>query len=163
MTPGPPPTYVAWGSASHEPVPRFHALFTDTSIPEFTDAFPDSMPFLYVRAAGGNTANVSISGAPNQTGGASSGNDHAVWNPAQLAPYAFPASADATGAQIPGDAYTGAIDPDVKSDFASPHYYFTQGADHLTPRQRSQYLLIAAGKDRKYMTHDDRINGSPAQ
>lgn len=168
VTATPSPAYVAWGDPVHDPAPRFHKLYTDTKVPEFMDAFPDAMPILYLRAAGGNTAAVSIPGAPTQTGGVSAAKDPTVWDPTQLQAYPFPASAEGTQATITtSDDYAGnggpPLDPDVKRAFDKPHYYFTQGADHLTPRQRGGYMLIVAGKDRKYMTGDDRINGSPVQ
>lgn len=150
--------WLPWSDSAHNPAVAHSALYHDTPIPEFTDAFPDPMPILYVRAMGGNSATVSIPGAPTQTGAASTAADKAVWDSGQLQAYPFPAVDTQNGQQ-----YSSAPDADTLSDFPKPYYYFTQGADHLTPRQRGGYLLIVAGKDRKYMTHDDRINGSPAQ
>jgi type II secretory pathway pseudopilin PulG len=152
------PPWLPWSDSNHNPPVAHSSLYKDTAVPEFTDAFPDAMPILYVRAAGGNSATLAINGAPTQTGTTATGADKPVWNPGQLQAYPFPAID-----KLDGTKYNGTPAGDVQLDFPKPYYYFTQGADHLTPRQRGGYLLIVAGKDRQYMTRDDRINGSPVQ
>jgi prepilin-type N-terminal cleavage/methylation domain-containing protein len=155
------PPWTAWNGLQIQNA----SLYTDTVLPEFVDSFPDPLPILYLRAQSHTAAAKAV---PGQTGtlptGVSATSTAYVWDPSMLQPYIFPAVPDGAtaAAGISNDQYTGTVYPQVQSDFPVPHYYFTQ-SDHVTPLSKGGYMLIVAGKDRKFMTRDDRINGSPVQ
>lgn len=159
QTSGPP--WTAWNGLQVQNA----SLYADTVVPELVDAFPDPLPILYLRAQSHTAAAKAV---PGQTGtlppGVSGTSPAYVWDPSMLQAYVFPAVPDGAtaAAGISNDQYTGTVYPQVQSDFPVPHYYFTQ-SDHVTPSGKGTYMLIVAGKDRKFMTRDDRINGSPVQ
>jgi len=162
--------WVAWNDPNH-PGDHFanQNLFSDSPIPEFTDAYPDPMPILYIRAKLGATG--SIENAPATSGKVTAQN--AAYDPNQLVPYVCPASAPGASSVslIVADAFTNqpAVDPQVIADFyqptatpaITPANYFGQFTSPAVPRFKG-YLLITAGPDRKYMTRDDSINNGSA-
>lgn len=162
--------WVSWADPNHpgDPVAN-HSLYSDDAIPEYTDAYPDAMPILYVRAVTGVSG--SIIGASDGTNTVAQGN--AAFDPTQLQPYVFP-SVDPTSGQtspagITNNQFSGTPDPQVLADFnqltgsppITPANYFGQYTAPFKPRHNG-YLLITAGPDRKYMTHDDTINNGSA-
>jgi prepilin-type N-terminal cleavage/methylation domain-containing protein len=161
----------SWKDApAGEQIPN-QSLFADNVIPEYVDAYPDAMPILYMRAVQGVSG--SIEGAPDgSASGVTAAN--AAYDPSQLQVYVFPAPDNSMGSpstvQITKNGLTGGTaDPQVVADFAnptgtpptSPANYFGQYTAPAKPRSNS-YLLITAGPDRKYMTHDDTINNGSA-
>jgi hypothetical protein len=146
------------------------------SVPEFTDAYPDALPILYMRAV--PSANGSIVGAQDPTTTANPNPTavvvgNAAYDPSQLQPYLFPAFIGVNLAQAAigstsqgygqGPPYNGTPDSQVTHDFPYPQYYFGLANSPSQPRSKGGYLLITAGPDRKFLTADDSINGSRAQ
>lgn len=161
----------AWNDSAHpgDRLPNQN-LFGDDVIPEYVDAYADAMPILYMRAVQGVTG--SIIGASDGTNTVAAGN--AAYDPTQLQVYVFPAPDNSMGSPsavtITNNGFTGgAADQQVLADFANPTAtppttpanYFGQYTAPFKPRNNS-YLLITAGPDRKYMTHDDTINNGSA-
>jgi prepilin-type N-terminal cleavage/methylation domain-containing protein len=99
-------------------------------VPEFTDRFPDAMPILYLRANAGNNGVVSLDNTTQ-------------YNASLLAPYNFTVNTTTD--------FTAGSDQGLTDYFANP-------AAAGTPRQKDGYILITAGKDRKYGTKDDITN-----
>ena len=172
--------WVPWSNSSHPNGPvQYASMYADTFVPEFTDAYPDALPILYLRAVPG--ASGSIVGAEDTTN--TNGVVNASYDPSQLQPYLFPAfvgvgsgqAAIGTMPQIPipgppmvypGPPYNtaaGTPDSQVLHDFPNPQFYFGLANSPSQPRSKGGYLLITAGPDRKFLTADDSINGSRAQ
>jgi prepilin-type N-terminal cleavage/methylation domain-containing protein len=155
--------WVAWNDPAHgvdSAIPHQN-LFQDTAIPEFTDAYPDAMPILYIRSTSGSG---SIEGA--SYAGSTVKKASAAYDPSQLQLYVFPSVIDTATATVAISNNTIAVnaDPQVYTDFQStvapittPANYFGQYTAPTVPRNKG-YLLITAGPDRKYMTHDDTVN-----
>jgi prepilin-type N-terminal cleavage/methylation domain-containing protein len=112
-------------------------LWGDTAIPEFQDAFPDALPILYQRAS--KTAGYSI--AP-----------FALYQFASADPTQFKQNTGGGGALA---EYFG--DPSSATGTAPSVQWARQ-------RNGDSYLLISAGKDRKFGTKDDITNfGTPGE
>jgi prepilin-type N-terminal cleavage/methylation domain-containing protein len=165
--------WLAWSDSNHPGErPAFGSQFGDGVIPEYTDAYPDALPILYIRAKLGATG--SIIGAMDTSGTAVVA-ANAAYDPGQLQPYVFPALAlGSTASATPvilnnAFANPSSIDPQVLQDFGpnssnpvtTPANYFGQYIAPAVPRSKG-YLLITAGPDRKYMTKDDTINNGSA-
>ncbi|HEV7299264.1 MAG TPA: type II secretion system protein [Tepidisphaeraceae bacterium] len=132
--------YVAFGAA-------------DTIIPEFLDGFGgEPLPVLYLRARSGASGIVTRAGQDEN--GAARNYQYEV---AYLAPYF---NAATTG----GLQDWGLIgDKPMKGDVDILPYFknatLSGGSNAIgTPRSKDTYILIAAGKDRKYGTDDDITN-----
>jgi type II secretory pathway pseudopilin PulG len=116
----------------------------DTVIPEFLDGFgSDQMPIIYLRARTGATGIVGTTNLEQYN--AEHGRQYTFrfdWtHPAPISP----GSPD-------GD------DPNPDPDFLTAADYFTSPTVPGTARQKDTFILIAAGKDRKFGTKDDLTN-----
>lgn len=146
---------------------------TDTNVPEFIDRFPKPLPILYIRA------NV---GAP----GIGYTNDSMQYNYGELAAYGcnIPLS-DGTGVQkllsTSPDYFSQTLptytapnaNPGLSDEVQTPFFDWAAAKQNPTtntydgwlanpniqgsPRGKDGFILIAAGKDRVYGTHDDTI------
>jgi prepilin-type N-terminal cleavage/methylation domain-containing protein len=144
---------------------------TDTNVPEFIDRFPKPLPILYMRANVGNA-------------GIASTTDTTQYNYAELNAYGcnIPLS-DGTGSQtvlvsMPPDYFnninsiaTSTTNP-LSDEVASPYFDYNAANKNASgqydgwlanpniagsARGKDGFILIAAGKDRVYGTHDDTI------
>lgn len=147
----------------------------DTAIPEFLDTLDDPLPILYLRArpgAPGIMSNLSVAPTASES-------KFYQYDYGQVAPYVsvpiglkpgkshgldYPSAA---GAAIAGRTAAGPnnalqylresmVSPDPEpaageTDATRPDRFNKTG----TPRQKNTFILISAGKDRCYGTHDD--------
>jgi prepilin-type N-terminal cleavage/methylation domain-containing protein len=140
-----------WSNGAHQYTSASIPAFADTAAPEFVDRFPDGMPILYVRARVG--ANGVVTDGASKTYPT---NTNPAYNMAQLTPYTF--------ATLPFPT-TNPPWPTPPSPYQlyAPQYFGTPAPDYLGPRHKDAYLLISAGRDRKYGTADDLLNGGRVQ
>lgn len=150
---------------------------TDTIIPEFLDRFPDKMPILYMRAYVGNAGT-----PPNSA--VSARNGTAQYNPNELSPYgcnirlnqssggnvadpqllSYSSNTSSYIATLNTDATSSGLDAEIQTPYQD---YDGTGTKHDgwlanpniagSARGKDGFVLISAGKDRVYGTHDDTI------
>jgi len=113
--------------------------FNGNDIPEFRDAYPEPMPIHYVRAV---TAGTTI-----PFNRANSIGEGPMYYPT---PFGFKMQ-DGT-------------DSDAADDFTDFNAYLRDPSNTALLRNKDSYVLIAAGKDRKFGTKDDITNfGTPGE
>ena len=144
----------------------------DTIVPEFLDRYPDKMPILYMRAFVGNTAILNTATTQGQ------------YDPAELSPYGcnirlnqssggmvadpqylfFKSNTSSYIATLNTDATSSGLDAEIQTPYQD---YDGSGTKHDgwlanpniagSARGKDGFVLISAGKDRVYGTHDDTI------
>jgi prepilin-type N-terminal cleavage/methylation domain-containing protein len=143
-----------WSNGAHQYTSAASPPYTDNAAPEFVDRFPDGMPILYVRARAGATLVVTDGASKTYPNGPPSASP--AYNMAQLTPYTFATLPFPTTAP-PWPT------PPAPYQLYAPQYFGTPAPDYLGPRHKDAYLLISAGRDRKYGTSDDLLNGGRVQ
>jgi len=132
-------------------------------IPEFVDAFPDQMPFIYLRA---------IPAAPSYQGGVMTANTQ--YNKDHLYPYVAPdvsppnstnrTSVGSGTSSFPGYSTPGVRDfsntsgAPISAYFRNPAIGSDTNPSSWEVRQKDGFWLIGAGPDRMYGTKDDQTN-----
>jgi prepilin-type N-terminal cleavage/methylation domain-containing protein len=131
---------------------------TDSSIPEFVDHFSPTRPILYMRARVGITCSATANTMLNHIGTKSTA---CQYDENQLVPYGWSATYTAGSNQKMGVSTTDFPPPaqPVSTDFAytSDDTYFANPGVWGTPNGKDGYILISAGPDGIYGTHDDII------
>jgi type II secretory pathway pseudopilin PulG len=149
---------------------------TDSQVPEFLDAFPDSLPVLVYRARKGAPGVISNNNSPSalqydvqqnygylNPGGGKTGiggnGPHGLTEVGQ--PYLITDGTKVQRPEAPWGNAGGVKAYTAWTYFANPQLTPTTPPPTLatgTPRQKDSYILISPGKDRVYGTRDDITN-----
>ncbi|HEX4124341.1 MAG TPA: prepilin-type N-terminal cleavage/methylation domain-containing protein [Tepidisphaeraceae bacterium] len=125
---------------------------TDSVVPEFIDHFSPAMPILYLRARAGvvcSTTTDTMLNLINQTNAAG-----CQYDENQLAPYGWTANTVSLTAFPPPTA------PGSDYAYNQDETYFANPGVWGAPQGKDGYILISAGPDGIYGTHDDIVIGS---
>ncbi|HEY2584344.1 MAG TPA: type II secretion system protein [Tepidisphaeraceae bacterium] len=143
---------------------------SDTIIPEFIDRYSDPMPILYMRAYVGNPGVVSANGTAQYDANELSAYGCSIrlssstktLDP-QLLSYTSPTSGYIAtlntdkSSGLDGDLATPFTDYDGSTTPTTPDGWLANPNIGGSARGKDGFVLIAAGKDRTYGTHDDTI------